>query len=757
MKLTRRRFLQNAGITAAAVATWKIPKGVMASPVPAATMASGLPGSLGAREVTSVCEMCFWRCLLTGKIKNGRLVKLEGNPKSPANGTKLCARGNAGIKLLYDPDRLKYPMKRVGTRGEGKWQRITWDEALDTTAENLNRIKKEHGMESLALFYHGASAKFIEPFWHHIGNPNRTEPAFFQCRGSRDIGYLLTFGDSPGSPERMDMEKTRLMVFLGTHLGENIHVSHVMHYIEGLCNGAKLVVVDPRFSASAAKADKWLAIRPGTDTALLLAWINYIIQHGLYDKEFVAKYTTGFKKLKDSVKDCTLDWAAGLTDIPAGQIKETAELMGKLAPHVVIHCGRFVAWYGNDTQRSRALAILAAILGTYGVEGGMYLKSKPPRPKASLFQSDEEESDLEPISDKWPFPPPGTPSEGLIEATLTGKPYPIKSWVIWGSNPIQTIPASHRTIEALKKLDFVLAVDQIPNDQTLFADIILPQCTYLERYDNVYVGKDVKVPYISVRQPMIKPLYESRDPYWITKQLTERLGYSDCFPYKDAKEYVEKKLESVDLSLETLNKEEGVVTFPGKPYFTKENPPEFDTSDDKVQLYSEEMEDEDLDPIPRFEPTPAPPKGYVRLLSGRTPVHTFTRTRNNVWLNAEQPENDLWLNDQVAKKLGIKNGEEVCMENQRGVKTRPIKVKVTPGIRWDCVYIVHGYGQLSQHLTQAYHKGVSDGLTFAKNTLDPVTGANAMRVNFVRLIKDGKVLEMPELGPLPAGIPRFQM
>lgn len=156
----------------------------------------------------------------------------------------------------------------------------------------------------------------------------------------------------------------------------------------------------------------------------------------------------------------------------------------------------------------------------------MYLKSKPPIPKASLFQSDEEESDIEPISGKWPFPPPGTPSEGLIEATLTGKPYPIKSWIIWGTNTIQTIPASHRTIEALKKLDFVLAVDQIPNDQTLFADIILPQCTYLERYDTVYVGKDVKVPYISVRQPMVEPLYESRDPYWITKQLTERLGYS---------------------------------------------------------------------------------------------------------------------------------------------------------------------------------------------------------------------------------------
>ena len=156
----------------------------------------------------------------------------------------------------------------------------------------------------------------------------------------------------------------------------------------------------------------------------------------------------------------------------------------------------------------------------------MYLKSKPPIPKASLFQSDEEESDIEPISGKWPFPPPGIPSEGLIEATLTGKPYPIKSWIIWGTNTIQTIPASHRTIEALKKLDFVLAVDQIPNDQTLFADIILPQCTYLERYDTVYVGKDVKVPYISVRQPMMEPLYESRDPYWITKQLTERLGYS---------------------------------------------------------------------------------------------------------------------------------------------------------------------------------------------------------------------------------------
>ncbi len=761
MKLNRRQFLESAGIATAALAAWKIPKGVLASPAPAASkVATDLPGSLGAKEVPSVCEMCFWRCPIIGKVKNGRIVKIEGNPKSPTNGHRVCARGNSGIQLIYDPDRLKYPMKRVGARGEGKWARISWKEALDEIAYNMEKTRKKYGPSSLALFDHGASAEFYRQIFKGMGTENYTnEPAFFQCMGAVSLAYVMTYGYKIA--ERVDMSHSKVMLFFGTHLGENAHLAQVREYVTGLQNGAKLIVVDPRFSAPANKADIWLPIRPGTDTALLLAWINYVIQNDLYDKEFVQMHCKGFNELKEGVKGYSMEWAARICDLKLHDIKKAIDMLAASRPHVAIHSGRHSAWYGRgDVQRHRCLAILTALFGAVAVPGGIYFPTSVDLGESDCVECEAPEDVEEPetsLKDNYPFASYfGSPTAEIIRATRTGKPYPIKLWGIAGVNIIHTISNPYETMDALRKLDFVFSIEILPTESATWADIVLPEANYLERYDKVYVNHDL-TPYVTVRQPVVKPLFEAKSPFWIAREMAKRLKL-DCFHCKSEEEYLDEELEDIDLSLAKLNKEGGLVRLKGHPYRDPNKPIKFSTDSGKIELFSGSFDDEDMDPIPKFEPILAPPKGYARLVYGRVPTHTFSRTMNNLWLHNECPEPMLWLNKEVAEKMGIKYGDRVVIVNQDGYRSANlVKVKVTPGIRPDTVYLPHGFGSRSPLLTKAYKQGVSDQFLITRYILDPFFGGSSHRTDFVKLIKDGKTLDIPELRPVPPEIPRFEI
>ena len=760
--MKRRDFLKLSAASCMALAAANLKGGdSFFSPVHAATNEQSLPGSLGAKEIPSVCEMCFWRCPIIAKIKNGKLVKIEGNPKSPANGTRVCARGNSGIQLLYDPDRLKYPMKRVGARGEGKWARISWKEALDEVAYNLEKVKKKYGPHALAFFDHGASAEFMRGVFKALGTENYTnEPAFFQCVGPAILAYLSTMGYvASGTRQYIDMANARAILLVGSHLGENVHVSHIREYVQGISNGARLIVVDPRFSAPANKAEIYLPIRPGTDTALLLAWINYVIENNLYDKDFVKNHCSGFRAVKKSVKRCTLEWAARICDLNIQDMKKAIEILASERPHVAIHPGRHAVWYGKgDVSRHQALAILTALFGAIGVKGGIYFPTPIHIEKSDCTECEAEEEVEEPdesLKEYYPFAGMfGTPTSKLIKATITGKPYPIKLWGINGVNILQTIPNPYDTIKAIKKLDFIFCEDILPGESAIWSDIILPEATYLERYDRLH-KYDLLTPYLALRQPVVSPMFQAKPPYWIAKELAMRLKL-DCFDCKTEEEFLNEELEDLGLSVKKLNDMGGIVTFKAKPY-RQPNELKMPTESGKVLLSIESFSDEDLDAVPRFIPTPAPPKGYARLIYGRTPVHTFSRTMNNLWLHNEWPENKAWINDEVAKRLGIKDGEKVVLENEKGHRSEPIAAKVTPGIRPDAIYIVHGYGSRSKHLTKAYKKGASDSFLITTCVSDPFVGSTSHRTSFVRIIKANKVLNIPELRPVPSEIPRFKM
>jgi thiosulfate reductase/polysulfide reductase chain A len=725
MGISRREFLKYSAVTAAGAAGIPVFKSVMAMGKRPETAVSYIP---------TFCEICFWNCGAVAKVEDGKVVKLEGNPANPASRGKLCARGNAGMGSLYDPDRLKHPMLNTGKRGEPKWKKVSWDEALGFAAEKLKKIKETYGPESVGLISHGTGGSFWKYLLNAYGSPNYTAPSFAQCRGPRDIGYYLTFGDTPGSPENIDLANSKFIVLIGSHLGENAHNSQVQDFVEGLSKGAKLVVVDPRFSTAAAKATWWLPIRPGTDIALLLAWINIIVNEELYDREYINKYSIGLKELKEEIKTYTPDWASVETDIPANAIVETAREMARYKPSVAIHPGRHVTWYGDDTQRSRAMAILTALLGAWGREGGNFFFTKAggfqKYPGLPAFPEPQKPK----LTGDWPYALEAT-TTALRQATIMGKPYPVKGWIVYGSNIIKTMPNQKETIEAIKNLDLMMAVDIMPFEVIDWADVILPECTYLERYDDLKISKGRTLS-VTLRQPVVQPLYESRPSWQITRELGIKLGLDAYYPWKDIEDYLRKQLEPKGIRLEEL-KEKGTIAFPdtAKPYITPGNEPEFGTDSGKIELYSKALKEKGFDPAPKYKKPEAPPEGYFRLIYGRTPLHTFSRTVNNRWLWELYKENELWISAKRAKALGLKNGDYAALANQDGAKSNRIRLKVTERIREDCVYMVHGFGHESKDAKKAYKKGADDQSLITRYAIDPIMGGTGMRVNFVKILK----------------------
>jgi len=693
---------------------------------------SARQGNQLCEEIPSLCDLCFWRCGILGKVRDGRLVRVEGNPDHPRNRGRLCARGTAGRHLATDADRLRTPLVRDGERGEGRWRPISWDEALDLWAERLRETIDSHGPGGIGLFSHGLGSRFVNGFVRHLGCPNRSAPSFGQCRGPRDVGFQLTFGDGPGSPARHDMARSRMIVLIGCHIGENVQTGQVAEFGEAIGRGARLVVADPRMSVAAGKADRWLQIRPGTDTALLLAWIHVLIAEGLCDREYVDRYTVGFDELCRAVAPYRPEWAAEVTQIPREVIEAEAREMARRKPAVLIHCGRFSTWYGNDTQRARAMAILTALLGAWGREGGYYLRSRVPLgPSACPPPHDGMAESV--ATGQHAFTHFGVSAQELVEASI-GPEARIHNWILSAVNPAQSIPNFRRTREAMRSVDFITMLDLIPTDGALWADLILPEAAYLERYDDVLAVLDHPQPFVALRQPLVSPPGEAKGPYWIVRQLAHRMGHDDCFTHPEVQGYLDARLAPLGLTCADLERRGVHMLDEQQPFLEPGQEHRFSTPSGRIELFSETMRASGYAPIPTFELVEQPETGWFRLTAGRSPYHSFARTQNVSRLLEREPENRLWLNQEVAEAKGISTGDPVFLENQDGFRTGPIPVLVTPAIRTDVVYMMHGFGSRSPALHLAHAKGISDNSLSSRFQPDPPTGGTGIRVNFVKLV-----------------------
>jgi len=696
--------------------------------------------ALNLKRTPTYCEVCFWKCAAwTYTDDEGAVKKVIGNENDPHCYGRLCPRGTGGVGMYNDEDRLKTPLIRTLVNGEQTFREASWEEALDLIASKFNGIKEKYGAEAFALLKHGAPGKHFEHLFKSYGSDTIAEPAYAQCRGPRETGFSLTFGSWVGSPEPTDIRDTKCLVLIGSHIGENMHNSQVQEMSDAIDNGATIITVDPRLSTAASKSKHWLAIKPATDIALMLAWMNVLIEEDIYDKKYIEKYANGFEELKEYVKPFTPEWAYGITTIKPEQIRKTARAMGAASPSVIIHPGRHVVWYGDDTQRARAMAILNALLGSWGRRGGFYFKEKIKVPKYPHPKYPHPKWGWQEIGAKYPLAQMGITTE-VIKASIPDKDnkYPVKAWMVAGTNITKSIPNKKLLEEAINSLEFMVVVDTMPMDVTGYADVVLPECTYLERYDDIRSATN-REPSIAVRIPAVNPKYDSKPAWWMAKQIGERIGLGDYYNYKDYKEVIEWQLEKMGTSLEELEKI-GVKNYPrksGSLYLIENEDYDFPTESGKIELYSQELLDLGFDPLPTYTAHPEPPQGFYRLNYGRAPMHTFSRTVNNPNLNDLQSENKLWVNPKVARIIGLENNQEVWLKNQDNIlSTFSIKVRITERVRWDSVYMVHGFGHDNKKLKRAFGKGINDTQLISKVAVDPIMGGTGMRGNFVAILTE---------------------
>jgi thiosulfate reductase/polysulfide reductase chain A len=724
--ISRRNFLgAGAGSIAAGVAASTLP-GFKSLALAKGKAEDGKKYSEFFEEIHTVCEMCVTRCGLKAKVKDGVVVKLEGNPNHPKSRGKLCPRGNAGIMTLYDPDRLKTPMIRVGERGSGQFRRASWDEALDYVADGMRKIKEKYGPQAMIMSStHNLAQLQFENLLQAYGSPNYGSQRSL-CFNAMVMAFTMTFGTSSVTG---DYPNTDYIIYNGRNCFDGIVNSEAQDLVDAIARGTKVVVLDPRFTKTAAKSTTWLPVRPGGDLAFFLAVNNVIIREGWYDKEFIEKHTSGFEKLVEELQPYTPEWAEKESDIPAAEIYKVARDFAAAAPRAFAHPNWRTSNTLNSFQTERAIAILNVLVGNWkkpgglkptgGHGGGIKLGDvpQPPYPRVAAMR-------LDGVPLKYPLVPLkiGVMQE-LRDAVLVGRPYQAKGWLIFRQNPVMSLSDRNKTLEALKKLDLIVSIDIVPNDTSYYSDVVLPECTYLERYDPLsVVGNKV-----FLRQPAVPAMYDSKPAVEILKLLGERLGLKEYFNYKDGEDYVRQQLKPLNISLEEL-KWRGHYEAPSHGKSGDHEEMVFQTASGNIEIFSETLNQVGFDAVPKWKEISRPDQGKFYLLTGKVAQMTQASTQNNQWLSELVPENQLWIHPSAASIRGIHDGELVTVESEVG--TMQVKAMVTEGIRPDCVWTNFGYGHMSKGLRTTYAKG-GQSSNVHKSLTDPISGSQALSQTMV--------------------------
>jgi thiosulfate reductase/polysulfide reductase chain A len=713
-------------------------------------------------ETYGFCDMCYWRCGLKVRSRDGKAVKIDGNPEHPNNRGVVCAKGNAGLMVAYDPDRLKYPMKRVGERGEGKWKRISWEEALDTVARELNKVKEQYGPQALAMIGHGTWEKPYHRLAHAYGTPNTTSPVFGLCCGPRGVSNVMVAGRNLTGNETLDLENTRYFLMMGRNVTESLHNGETLGWVDGVANGAEVVYVDPRYTITASKAKEWLPIRPLTDQAFLLGMIHVVIEEELYDKAFVAEYTTGLDVLKKRVSRYTPEWQETKTDIPAATVRRIAREMADKAPAVLVYAPRRLTRTTNDLGTGMCISILNSLFGAWDRTGGIYTPQVfkipdidlPEFPHAHAHREIEggdfdfshpnvadehgriQRADGAGVAGRWPL---ANAQYGLTnemwKAMAEQKPYPIKALLTAGGNGFMNSTDYEVVKKAIMNMDFFVAADVMPNEMNLYADILLPEASYLERYDDLQTG-GAREGYVAIRQPSMDPLHDTRGSWDICKGLADRMGLGEYFPHDSVADLIDDRLKKVGLSRAELE-EKGVIKMSPDPAvnFPREHGRKsvFPTPSGKIEFVPSKLTALGMDTALDWEEQALPDKGEFHLTFGRIGFHTHARTQNNPWLADFMRENVLWIHPEPAQERGIKEGDKVMVTDRKG-RENWIKAKVTPRIRKDTVFLVHGFGHWDKRMSIARGQGAADS-NLASDVREKHIGSISMGLSMVTVVK----------------------
>ncbi|MBT3258136.1 MAG: molybdopterin-dependent oxidoreductase [Deltaproteobacteria bacterium] len=687
------------------------------------------------KEIFSLCFMCSVRCPIKVQVTDGLVKFIEGNPHVAGIEGSLCPRGSAGISLLYDDERVKDPMIRVGERGEGHWKKATWDEALDFVAEKLKPIIEEHGGHSVVIGERTQLATHAtKTFLKAIGSPNQfTHDSL--CKGSVNTACRSLFGYTDAQMN-MDYGNTKHIVLYGRNLFESLSVKEVNNMMKGLEKGAELTYIDPRVTVTATKARRYWMIRPGTDLALNYALIHVILKENLYDTEYVHRWVQGLAALQDFIGPYTPEWAEEETGIPAGAIVDLARRVSKAKPQVIFHFGYRGANHPNEIYLRRSIMILNSLMGSVEAKGGFFFKKGPGeeggKPARKLTEQDFPKIEV-PRFDKvgtpeFPLPDPNHGvGQMLPNAILNEDPYPIKALIAFRFDPLMSIPDTNLTKKALEKLDLIVAIDINYSDIAWHADVILPESTYLERTDSIQQANALK-PQMFLRRQAVPPRYNTREGAMILKQIADRIGTGKYFPYENMEDLVKWQLEGTGFKIEDFDAKGFVAYGKNKIFWDRKDGIKFKTPSGKIEFKSSLLEDAGFESFPAYEHMPSPPEGYFRLVVGRNAVHTHVSTQNNPYLNEICPENLLWINSEKAEELGISDGDLVEVASKVGSGT--IKAFVTDLIHAEAAFMLHGFGHEAERATRSYQKGVNDAL-LQENISDLIGGSPALHHTFV--------------------------
>ena len=492
-----------------------------------------IPGPDTGIEIRkSVCAICDpSQCGLDLYVKDGKIIKVEGTKENPFNAGSLCTKGAANRQYIYSEDRLKTPLRRTGPRGSGKFESLSWDEALDTIAHKFNEIKGQYGPESVAFF--SGYSKYFRPYLkrlaHSFGSPNYlTESS--TCFQAMVMAQKLTFGQ-PGGP---DVKNTQcLLVWSANPFYTNPGSARAI--LKGKERGMKLIVVDPRETPTTALADIHLPVRPGSDGALALAMANVIIGEKLYDRDFVANHSYGFEEYKEYVDQFTPEKGEELTGVPADKIIKAARMYASIKPAAIMPSASPVVHHTNGVQNYRAVFSLVGLTGNYDIAGGNFVVPSSFIHQPGLIPTREHEftqskpwAEMAPRvgADRFPVWVEMIDEEAqamhLPYQIRSGEPYPLKALIGFGMNH-KMWPDSNGLLESTKNLDFFVNIDIFMTDTCRYADIVLPACTSVERSELRCYGMG----YIIFTQPVISPLYDLRSDVEIIYKLAERLGLDD--------------------------------------------------------------------------------------------------------------------------------------------------------------------------------------------------------------------------------------
>ncbi len=688
------------------------------------------------------CMWCQNGCSMIAYVKNGKLVHLTGNPSDPVTKGKICIKAFGSLELLNSPYRLTYPLKRVGDRGDkAKFVRISWDEALDEIAEKLKRIKEKYGGEALGIWASGRSAhdgRYLnKAFAKLYGTPNYEKTGPF-CNYSGKIAGIATVGTghTPWIYSDDDFFSADLYILVGSNMAETRPVIFSRLMERKIKNNFTLVVIDPRKSKTAEKADLWLPIRPGTDLALALSMIYWTIQKGFVAEEFVKKYTLGFEKLKEEVlsRGYDLQWASEVTGIPKDQISYLAKTYASTKRAILVsNCG--ISHHTNAVQTHRAFYILAAITGHYGYKatgycclnnGGISIGSLPV-PKHRIPKTRPELSK--------------NPVGWLESLDNPAYPYKLRALICTGS-PLTQWPDQNKVRYYISKLELSVYNGLVPNINCYYFDYILPAATWVEAGGISPVSDDSRFVWTP---KLVDPPGEAKPDRWWWIELGKRMGWEDIFkdelkdPVKlqdfvgknkgyTVRLFLSKKSNAIRAPIKFINGKvkERDTLFLDKKFLTKSG---------KIEIWTKSLEDKfkkyGLSAIPVYYTDPEVAKkgeetiSYNKLVSSpfqKNKCLTFSvkliktekeRGRLSAYLITGRPsvaimghtshwirklnqvcaEQFCLIHPELAGKLNLKDGDYIKLVSDRG-EVEAI-AKVSPRIRKDTVFVPYSFGKKS--------------------------------------------------------------